>query len=232
MASSGDSWMKEYNDAVKLAEEISSMIAERGTMPTSGPESMRHASAVRRKITILNTRLDSLQNILTKPFSRPITEKEINRRKDLLSNLRTRVNQMDSTLKMSHSATRDSLLGPEIKPADAMSRTAGLDNQGIVVLQRQVMREQDEGLEKLEETVVSTKHIALAVNEELDLHTRLIDNLDQHVDVTDSRLRRVQKNLAILNKRTKGGCTCMCMILSVIGIVILVVAVYLLIKFL
>lgn len=34
--------------------------------------------------------------------------------------------------------------------------------------------EQDEGLEKLEETVVSTKHIALAVNEELDLHARLI----------------------------------------------------------
>lgn len=34
--------------------------------------------------------------------------------------------------------------------------------------------EQDEGLEKLEETVISTKHIALAVNEELDLHTRLI----------------------------------------------------------
>ncbi len=34
--------------------------------------------------------------------------------------------------------------------------------------------EQDEDLEKLETTVVSTKHIALAVNEELDLHTRLI----------------------------------------------------------
>lgn len=36
------------------------------------------------------------------------------------------------------------------------------------------LSEQDEGLEKLEETVVSTKHIALAVNEELTLHTRLI----------------------------------------------------------
>lgn len=34
--------------------------------------------------------------------------------------------------------------------------------------------EQDEDLGKLEETVISTKHIALAVNEELDLHTRLI----------------------------------------------------------
>ena len=34
--------------------------------------------------------------------------------------------------------------------------------------------EQDEGLEKLEETVTSTKHIALAVNEELNLHARLL----------------------------------------------------------
>jgi hypothetical protein len=34
--------------------------------------------------------------------------------------------------------------------------------------------EQDEGLEKLEETVTSTKHIALAVNEELTVHTKLL----------------------------------------------------------
>lgn len=36
------------------------------------------------------------------------------------------------------------------------------------------LTEQDEGLEQLEETVMSTKHIALTVNEELELHTRLI----------------------------------------------------------
>jgi SYP5 family syntaxin len=34
--------------------------------------------------------------------------------------------------------------------------------------------EQDQDLEGLEETVLSSKHIALAVNEELDLHTRLL----------------------------------------------------------
>ncbi|KAI7743969.1 hypothetical protein M8C21_031547 [Ambrosia artemisiifolia] len=123
---------------------------------------------------------------------------------------------MASTLNMSNFANRDSLLGPDIKPADAMTRIS----------------EQDEGLEKLEETVISTKHIALAVNEELDLHTRLIDDLDEHVEVTDSRLKRVQKNLAILNKRTKGGCSCLCMLLSVIGIVVLVVALWMIIKYL
>jgi hypothetical protein len=44
----------------------------------------------------------------------------------------------------------------------------------ILILEAFFGAEQDEGLEKLEETVLSTKHIALAVNEELSLHTRLI----------------------------------------------------------
>ncbi|KAL5802372.1 hypothetical protein ACOSQ3_030822 [Xanthoceras sorbifolium] len=232
MASASDSWMKEYNEAIKLADDINGMISERSSLP-SGPETQRHASAIRRKITILGTRLDSLESLLSKlPGKQPMSEKEMNRRKDMLSNLRSKVNQMASTLNMSSFANRDSLLGPEIKPADIMSRTTGLDNHGLVGFQRQIMKDQDEGLEKLEETVISTKHIALAVNEELDLHTRLIDDLDQHVDVTDSRLRRVQKNLAMLNKRTKGGCSCMSMLLAVIGIVVLVVVIYLLIKYL
>uniref|UniRef100_A0A803PRT6 t-SNARE coiled-coil homology domain-containing protein n=1 Tax=Cannabis sativa TaxID=3483 RepID=A0A803PRT6_CANSA len=166
MASSSDSWMKEYNEAVKLADDINGMISERSSLPGSGPEMQRHASAIRRKITILGTRLDSLQSVLSKlPGKQPMSK----------------LSQMASTLNMSNFANRDSLLGPEIKPADAMGKAAGLDNNGLV--------EQDEGLEKLEETVISTKHIALAVNEELDLHTRLIDDLDYHVDVTDSRLR-------------------------------------------
>lgn len=47
---------------------------------------------------------------------------------------------MASTLNMSNFANRDSLLGPEIKPADATSRATGLDNYGVVGLQRQIMK--------------------------------------------------------------------------------------------
>ncbi|CAL5353651.1 unnamed protein product [Camellia sinensis] len=35
---------------------------------------------------------------------------------------------------------QNSLLGPEIKPADTMSRASGLDNFGVVGLQRQIMK--------------------------------------------------------------------------------------------
>lgn len=65
MASSSDSWMKEYNEAVKLADDISGMISECSSFPASGPETQRHVSTIRRKITILGTRLDSLQSELS-----------------------------------------------------------------------------------------------------------------------------------------------------------------------
>ena len=58
--------MKEYNEASRLGDDISSMIADRGSLPQSGPEIMRHTSAIRRKITILGTRLDSLEALLSR----------------------------------------------------------------------------------------------------------------------------------------------------------------------
>jgi len=232
MGSSSDSWMKEYNEALKLSEEINGMIVERNKSSVTGPDAQRRASAIRRKITIFGTRLESLQALLAKIHGKPISEKEMNKRKDMIGNLRSQANQMAASLNMSNFANRDSLLGSEIKPDDTVNRVSGMDNQGIIGFQRQVMREQDEGLEQLEETVMSTKHIALAVNEELSLQTRLIDDLDYHVDVTDSRLRRVQKNLAVMNKNMRSGCSCMSMLLSMLGIVGLVVVIWLLIKYL
>lgn len=73
MASSSDSWMKEYNEATKLADDINGMISERSTLPASGPDAQRYVSAIRRKITILGTRLDSLQSLLSKhPGKQPM----------------------------------------------------------------------------------------------------------------------------------------------------------------
>lgn len=66
MASSSDSWLREFSEASKLADDISARIGERGSLPPSGPESQRHLSSIRRKITILGTRLDSLESLLSK----------------------------------------------------------------------------------------------------------------------------------------------------------------------
>uniref|UniRef100_A0A6N2KU36 Uncharacterized protein n=1 Tax=Salix viminalis TaxID=40686 RepID=A0A6N2KU36_SALVM len=167
MASPSESWMQEFNEASKLGDEISDMIFGKNSLPQSGPETQRHLSATRRKTTILRTRLDTLQSLLSAlPSKQSISGKEINRRQEMLKNLSTKVNQMSTALNMAGDASRENLLGSDSKTDDIINRASGLDNQGLV--------EQDEGLENLEETVTSTKHIALAVNEELTLHTRLL----------------------------------------------------------
>lgn len=73
MASSSDTWIREFNEASKLAEDIGAMISERSSLPASGPDIQRHLTAIRRKITILWTRLESLESILlTLPSMQPM----------------------------------------------------------------------------------------------------------------------------------------------------------------
>lgn len=66
MASSSDSWMREFNEASKLADDINAMISGRSSLTPSGPETQRHMSTARRKITILRTRVETLQSLLSK----------------------------------------------------------------------------------------------------------------------------------------------------------------------
>lgn len=68
------------------------------------------------------------------------TGKEINRRKDMLKNLSSKADQMAIALNMSSLANRQNLLGPDKKMDDIMSRTADLDNHGLVSFQRQIMK--------------------------------------------------------------------------------------------
>lgn len=75
MATSLDQWMREFNEASRLSDEINALISERGSLPPSGPETQRHLTAMRRKITILRTRLENLESLLSKlPSTMPMYE--------------------------------------------------------------------------------------------------------------------------------------------------------------
>lgn len=72
MASSLDSWKREHNEALKLSEEIDEMILERSSMAGTEHYALRHASSMRRKITILATRVETLQYLVAKSPGKPM----------------------------------------------------------------------------------------------------------------------------------------------------------------
>ena len=68
------------------------------------------------------------------------------------------------------------------------------------------------------------QHIALTVNEELGLQARLLDELDEDVDVSHSRLRAAQKRLKHV-LATSGNCRSLCItigLMCVLAVVILI----------
>lgn len=59
-----DSWMKEFQEAARLAEEIEGRIAEKNALPPHSSEGTRIVSVTRRKLAVLNNKLDRLESLL------------------------------------------------------------------------------------------------------------------------------------------------------------------------
>lgn len=59
-----DSWTKEFQEAARLADDIEGRIAEKNGLAPHSSEGTRIVSATRRKLTMLNTKLDRLESLL------------------------------------------------------------------------------------------------------------------------------------------------------------------------
>jgi len=55
---------------------------------------------------------------------------------------------------------------------------------------------------------MQTQHIALAIGEEVDLHTPLLDDLDEEVDVTQSRMKATTLKVCVCTWRTGHSFRC------------------------
>ena len=86
-----------------------------------------------------------------------------------------------------------------------------------------VRADQDAELEELSGLVTSTKHIGLAVGEEIDLHARLLDDLDDDVNRTGSRLKRAQRIAKMVYEKSSNCKLMMCGTLLIVVLVVLLV---------
>eukprot|EP00958_Prasinococcus_capsulatus_P021733 scaffold2986_cov406-Prasinococcus_capsulatus_cf.AAC.3 len=119
---------------------------------------------------------------------------------------------------------RDGLLGGSAKPRET-EQTAELDNRQLLQVQNQLRQQQDAQLDELETVVQSTKHIALAVNDELNLQERLLDDLDGDVDHVQSRLSSATNKVKEVLKKNKQCCSMIIVIVLCVVIVVLLLSV-------
>ncbi|KAG0030046.1 hypothetical protein BGZ81_003148 [Podila clonocystis] len=79
------------------------------------------------------------------------------------------------------------------------SQTRGLDNEGLLILQQEQMKQQDDHIEQFNAILQRQKHIGMAIGQELDNQIQLLDELDRDVDRTTLKLGLVNKKIGKIN---------------------------------
>ncbi|MCO5589419.1 hypothetical protein L7F22_043386 [Adiantum nelumboides] len=99
-----DTWLKEYEEAIKLADDINGRLREREILVSSGGDPSNLITSTRRKITELGTCLDRLESLLQNPPEKPrLNQEELYRRQDMLLGIRFKTKQMASSFSTSPS---------------------------------------------------------------------------------------------------------------------------------
>lgn len=112
---------------------------------------------------------------------------------------------LDATIAQASTASKEKLLNDgnhHKKPATGRvlgketDRTRALDNQGVLQLQQQLMKEQDDDVDVLAQAVARQKKIGIEIQEELVLQQSMLGMLDEDVD-------RVQGKIDVARKRVQ-----------------------------
>ncbi|XGW26618.1 hypothetical protein V3C99_007323 [Haemonchus contortus] len=87
----------------------------------------------------------------------------------------------------------------------------------ILMKQEQIIREQDEDLVLVGNSVTTLKHMSYKIGDELDQQAVMLDDLGQEMDTVDTKLDSVMKKIAKLTHMDDDKRQCkMIMILSVV----------------
>lgn len=79
-------------------------------------------------------------------------------------------------------------------PVPETDKTRELDNEGVLQLQKQIMKDQDLDVEELAKIVRRQKDMGIAINEELEDQMKMLERVDEDVD-------RVKGKIDIAKKR-------------------------------
>jgi len=97
------------------------------------------------------------------------------------------------------------------------------DPNMMLQVQRQMMDEQDEHLDQLSQSINRQHHISLQMNDELDVHAGLLEQLDADLDNTDTRLRGARRRLDWFTKAARENSSAVMIAVLILVLLILII---------
>jgi len=98
--------------------------------------------------------------------------------------------------------------------------TKDMDNAQLLQYQKDQMGDQDQTLDLLSQSVQKQREIAVTINTELDVHNRLLDDLDTKTGKTQAGIERERRHVAKVSESAKVGGMWIIIVLLIIIIIV------------
>ncbi|XP_065180835.1 syntaxin-8-like [Sycon ciliatum] len=228
---SKDNWLSDYDSVVQLGDDIMERINERNRTLRNGGNPTKVSVGIRGMMNQYGKQLNNLKQALARASSSyHITDRELDRRQDMLGNLFSRQKQINMSFQQEGGtdASRGMLFhagegSGRVSGPEETAYTRGQTNDELRTQQQVMIEEQDRGLEALSGALSRQKQIGLAIGDEVEYQNEIIDDLGNRVDRTNERLVKTTK--AVRKVHMKASDTGMCCIVVLLLIAIVVVAV-------
>ncbi|KAL3478602.1 SNARE complex subunit [Aspergillus californicus] len=104
--------------------------------------------------------------------------------------------------------------------------TSGMDNEQIYAHHEQTMRDQDDQLDRLGESIGRQHQLSIQIGDELDGHVALLDNMDGTTERHQNRLDNARRRIDKIRRKASDNLSMM----TIIGLIILLVILIVLLK--
>ncbi|KAI9367386.1 hypothetical protein BJX61DRAFT_310939 [Aspergillus egyptiacus] len=134
---------------------------------------------------------------------------------------------MDDSAAAEDDLNRRNLFQPyRDEPSPDRVNTSGMSNEQVYDHHEQVMRDQDEQLDRLGESIGRQHQLSIQIGDELDGHVALLDGMDGDVERHQSRLDNARRRIDKIRRRAGENWSMM----TIIGLIILLVILIVLLK--
>ncbi|KAL4878909.1 hypothetical protein BJY04DRAFT_106427 [Aspergillus karnatakaensis] len=131
---------------------------------------------------------------------------------------------MDDSAAAEEDLNRRNLFQPyRDSPSPDSADMSGLSNQQVYDHHEQVMRDQDEQLDRLGESIGRQHQLSIQIGDELDGHVALLDGMDGDVERHQSRLDNARRRIDKIRRSAGDNWSMMTIIGLIIVLVILIV---------
>jgi hypothetical protein len=211
-------------DWLTLHEQVESSLSSIELDLTERTITQRQRRTLTKRLADSLTDIDRLERALTLYSTNPIKHKigdgELQRRKSLITQLRSYQSRLSDDLTPSTSTSRRTRPTPHT-PLNEDPTTSTLTNSQLYHQQQVTIEQQDQKLDSILQGVTTLKALSTDIHQELDLHSGLLDEVGEGVEHAKEGMKANTRRIGEVERKDKGWLAVICMLIWVVLIVVL-----------